>query len=111
MLEKAGIGKSMLSAAAKKASQAQRSAFFSLLRTHDFLVPVNPAASKESKNHMLHVKEEVKQEAESLIARYSSVIPSDCERAPVHLQMAALALSAQRVLLREGDREEYGWEH
>mmetsp|Transcript_76148 Transcript_76148/g.126901 ORF Transcript_76148/g.126901 Transcript_76148/m.126901 type:complete len:229 (-) Transcript_76148:81-767(-) len=98
----------MLSKAAKKVSQSQRSAFFALLRTHDFLVPTSAHAS-DQKELAKRVAEDVAEEADALIARYRPALPVACERAPVHLQMASLALGAQRTLLREADKEAFGW--
>ena len=55
------------------------------------------------------IKAEAGEEADALYAQHTALLPPECHRAPTHLQMAALALGAQRTLLREGAKEEYGW--
>eukprot|EP00966_Prymnesium_polylepis_P321602 7377907-Prymnesium_polylepis.1 len=87
----------------------------------DFLVPVDAEAAKAAldalgrptgaaANVAERVKAEAAEEAEDLVSRHAAaLLPSECHRAPTHLQMAALALGAQRALLREAAKEEYGW--
>jgi len=89
----------MLQAAARKAAAVQRSSFFSLLRVKDVLVPQATAAEPLSDDAVARVKEDISQSADALIEAHKPLLPPACERAPAHLQMAALALAAQRHLL------------
>lgn len=89
----------MMQAAAKRASSVQRSTFFSMLRVKDCL-QLNDEKAKLTDAAINRVKDEISREADDLIEKKTSLLPADCERAPAHLQMAALALSAQRTLLR-----------
>mmetsp|Transcript_51144 Transcript_51144/g.169450 ORF Transcript_51144/g.169450 Transcript_51144/m.169450 type:complete len:242 (+) Transcript_51144:29-754(+) len=89
----------MLQAAARKAAAVQRSSFFSLLRVKDVLVPQATAAEPLSDDAVARVKEDISQSADALIEAHKPLLPENCERAPAHLQMAALALAAQRHLL------------
>jgi len=111
----------MIKAATKAVIEGQRKAFFATLRVQDFLVPVDAEAAKAAldalgrptgaaANVAERVKAEAAEEAEDLVSRHAAaLLPSECHRAPTHLQMAALALGAQRALLREAAKEEYGW--
>lgn len=101
----------MIRAAMRQAQQGQRSAFFAVLRVHDFLMPADPDEAKASvdmlgrpSGRLLDVVERVKNEcaaeADAISARHIDAM-QDCGRAATHLQLAALALSAQRCLLRE----------
>jgi hypothetical protein len=89
----------MMQAAAKGASSVQRSTFFRMLRMKDCL-PLKDEKEKLSDGVIARVKDEIGREADNLMEKNASLLPADCERAPAHLQMAALALSAQRTLLR-----------
>jgi len=105
----------------KAVQEGQRSAFFSLLRTHDFLVPEDPEAAKRSVDVLgrpagdgieaaARVKADAADEADALIAKHADslfMVPQ-CDRAAAHLQMAALALGAKRALLREAAKPAYG---
>jgi len=116
-------GQSMvLRAGLKKVQEGQRSAFFTLLRTHDFLVLTDPEAAKESVDVLgrpagngIEVADRVKadaaEETDALIAKHVSApfLADGCARAEAHLQMAALALGAKRALLREAQKPEYGF--
>lgn len=105
-------------AALKKVSEGQRSAFFTLLRVHDFLVPADEQAASSSVDALgrpagegIEVAERVKrhaaEECDALIAKHANLLPEGCERAPAHLQMAALAISAHRAMLREASKVDY----
>ena len=100
----------------------QRTAFFTLLRVHDFLVPTDPEAAKNSVDALgrpagdgLAVVERVKadagEECDALMAKHTNAdfMPQGCDRAPAHLQMAALAVSAHRAMLREAAAGDYGY--
>ena len=110
----------MISAVTKAAIEGQRKAFFALLRVQDFLVPADADAAKAAVDALgrptstaalvaERIKAEAGEEADALMDRHASLLPSDCDRAPTHLQVAALALGAQRAMLREAAKEEYGW--
>ena len=111
----------MIRAGLKKVQEGQRSAFFTLLRVHDFLVPSDPAVASASVDALgrpagigIEVAEQVKaaaaEETDALMTKHASAtfMATDCDRAEAHLQMAALALGAQRAILREAAiRPEY----
>ncbi|KAL1514813.1 hypothetical protein AB1Y20_003898 [Prymnesium parvum] len=110
----------MMHAASRAAADAQRKAFFTLLRVQDFLIPVDAAVAKASLDpfgrpkgaaaeEARRVKEDAAREADALVARHAAALPAGCVRAAAHLQMAALAVGAQRTLLQAAAREEYGW--
>lgn len=114
--------KSVVQTGLKKVQEGQRSAFFTLLRTHDLLIPEDPEVAQASVDALgrpkgtglevaKRVKAEAADEADSLISQYSDspLIAGDCQRAQAHLQMAALAVGAKRALLREAARPEYGY--
>ena len=104
----------MIRAAMQKAREGQRAAFMTILRVHDFLVPEDAAAAKlaidalgrpagEGARTAERVKEACAAEADALIAKYldAPFMVPDCDRAAAHLQMAALAIGAQRSMLQE----------
>ena len=96
----------MMQAAARKAASVQRTTFFSMLRVKDCLVR-HDATQQLSAETIAGVKEDIGRSADDLIAEYTPLLPPDCERAPAHLQMAALALSAQRTLFRAAAVDDY----
>ena len=98
------IPKGYLDAAAKKALAIQRSSFLRLLDPTRVLQPVEPGA-KVPEHVIARLKEQVSREADAIINKHSSSLPEDCARAPGHLQVAALAISAQRTLLQEAKSE------
>ena len=87
----------MLQAAARKAAAVQRSSFFSLLRVKDVLVPQATAAEPLSDDAVARVKEDISQSADALIEAHKPLLPPACERAPAHLQMAALPRALQSI--------------
>ena len=98
-----------MKAAAQQAAQAQRFSFFRILRVQDVLLAADPDQhpKAEMQKHHTRVKEEISANADAIIADWEGRLPADCDRAPVHLQMAALALSAQRTMLEEAKHERY----
>lgn len=96
------LGGKLTAAAARKAAEVQRSTFFKLLRVKDVLQPVDPNRKPSDDE----VRAKVGDAADALISRHEPSLP-DCERAGAHLQMAALALATQRVLIAESRSEHY----
>jgi hypothetical protein len=92
--------------AAKQALAFQRFSFFRILRVNDALVPpeLAEAGEKLSPSDVAAVKRATEEAADEIIGRHTSRLPPNCKRAPAHLQMAALALAAQRVLEDEDER-------
>ena len=95
------LPKGALDKIAVKALAFQRSTFLRVLQPGRILEPLDPEASKLSETEATRVKEAIDAEADELIAKHIDSLPEDCARAPGHLQMAALAMAAQRTLLRE----------
>ena len=91
----------VVDAAAKRALSLQKSAFFRLLRVEEALVP---PGTKLDAAVCQQVKDDIEVSAANTIARHTSALPSSCKRAIAHLQMASLALGAQRVLEQEEDK-------
>ena len=94
------LPKGALDKIALKAMELQRSTFLRVLQPGRILAPIDPAA-KLSEAEAARVKKVIDAEADELIAKHIGSLPEDCARAPGHLQMAALAMAAQRSLLRE----------
>ena len=99
----------LLDAAALKAAQMQRTAFLQMLglRMGDVLHPLDPDRGPIGKEDVARVTRQISEEADALYAANVDALPADCNRAPVHLQMASLALASQRMLLVEAKRDEY----
>ena len=76
------------------------------LRMGDVLQPLDEAASGRSEEARIkgQVKEKIVEMADALCTSHEDMCPADCGRAPVHLQMVALALASQRVLHEEAQR-------
>lgn len=86
-------------AAAQRALAFQRYTFFRLLRVNDALATTgeDDAGEKVDPAAIDAVKRATEEAAEDLMSKHAKNLP-DCKRAPAHLQMAALALGAQRSL-------------
>ena len=93
----------MLNAAARKAAEVQRTTFMSVLRATSVLKPREGGAALDE----AALKKAITAAAAELAAEHEPMLPVDCERAPVHLQMASLAVSAQRALLRAAESGNY----
>ena len=87
-------------AAARQAAEIQRKAFLHMLglRIGDVLQPLDPDRGPISKEDVAHIFKRINEATETLCTTYADTLPADCARAPVHLQMVSLALSAQEVL-------------
>ena len=77
-----------------RANSIQWKAFFSTLRVKPLLTGAVQSLEDRVVNEMIET------DAEKLIQEHTPKLPDGCVRAPVHLQMASLALSAQRTLHR-----------
>lgn len=84
----------------------------------DFLIPKDPTAARAAVDALgrpagaglqvsTRVKADIESHAGALMEQHADMLPPNCERAHLHLQMAALALSAQRSLLKEAANGEY----
>lgn len=104
----------LLNAAARQAAALQRATFFKMLRVPEVLAPVDTSAMGEEELSAAHVTalRTIEAEADAIIERHTPNLPEAElrqlwsapawpaeDRAAAHLQMASLALSAQRVLL------------
>jgi len=96
-----------MQAAARKAASVQRTTFFSMIRIKDCLVLNGSNPQKLSADTIAGVKADIGRSADDLIEAYTPLLPPNCERAPAHLQMAALALGAQRTLFRAAAAADY----
>ena len=99
----------LLDAAALKAAEMQRTAFLQMLRLRmgDVLQPLDPDRGPLAKEDVARVTARINDAADALYAAHLDSLPADCNRASVHLQMASLALAAQRELLQEAKRDDY----
>ena len=90
----------VLDAAARQAAEIQRKAFLHMLglRIGDVLQPLDPDRGPIAKEEVGRIFERINDATETLCTTYADTLPADCARAPVHLQMVSLALSAQEVL-------------
>ena len=90
----------VLDAAARQAAEIQRKAFLHMLglRIGDVLQPLDPDRGPIAKEEVGRIFEQINEATETLCTTYADTLPADCARAPVHLQMVSLALSAQEVL-------------
>ena len=103
-------GGKLLDIAARKAAELQRATYLHMLglRMGDVLQPLD-AEDKEAgatSATVKHVQERIGAEADALYQAHAGSLPVNCHRAPVHLQMASIALASQRVLLREAQRDD-----
>ena len=105
----------LLNAAARQAAALQRATFFKMLRVPEVLAPVDASAISEEELSAAHdsALHTIEVEADAIIERHTPQLPEGAElrqlwsapawpasdRAAAHLQMASLALSAQRTLL------------
>ena len=64
----------------------------------DVLQPLDPDRGPIAKEEVGRIFERINDATETLCTTYADTLPADCARAPVHLQMVSLALSAQEVL-------------
>ena len=96
-----GMRGRVLDAAARQAAEIQRKAFLHMLglRIGDVLQPLDPDRGPIAKEEAARIFKRINEATETLCATYADTLPADCARAPVHLQMVSLALSAQEVLL------------
>ena len=102
-------GGKLLDAAARKAAELQRATYLHMLglRMGDVLQPLD-AEDKEAGATSATVKliqERIGAEADALYQAHADQLP-ECHRAPVHLQMASIALASQRVLQDEAQRDD-----
>lgn len=106
------VPKGALDAVAARALALQRSTFLKMLRVDNALRLPDDAGEhglppKLHKHFIAQVKRAVDADASALIEKYATSFPPDCKRAPGHLQMASLAMAAQRVLYREARAGDY----
>ena len=99
------MAKGALDKLAERAFAFQRSAFLRLLRVDNALRLLDPE-DKLPEEVSVRVKEIVDHEASMLASKHAPDLPEGCKRAPGHLQLAALAMAAQRVLLHEARRSD-----
>ena len=108
--------KGYVDAAAARALAFQRTTFFRILRVGDALVPLEESSSTKSTLFkpfvepavLDRVTRSIEELAAEVVAAHGPELSPSCKRGPAHLQMAALAIGAQRALLHEarhGDRE------
>ena len=90
----------LVDAAARSAAKAQRAAFFKMLRVADVLTPVDAASATKAWQREVHGRalRRIEEGAEAICERHAGRLPDGCSRGAAHLQMASLALAAQRVL-------------
>jgi hypothetical protein len=101
------IPRGALDAAARKALAFQRSTFLKTLNISRVLVPLDAEANPKIPDGVeQRVKAAIEEEADALVAKHAPALPEGCARAPGHLQFAALAMAAQRSLLREARARE-----
>ena len=106
----------LLNAAARQAAALQRATFFKMLRVPEVLAPVDASAMGQEELSAAHdtALRTIEAEADAIIERHTPNLPAGAgelrqlwsapawpaeDRAAAHLQMASLALSAQRTLL------------
>ena len=90
--------------AAESAIMMQRKVFFRML-THQIPKVVVPLDGERLADSVTDsVKEATAKTAALLVQKHVDALPEGCPRAPGHLQMAALAIAAQRELLTEARR-------
>lgn len=106
------IPRGALDAAARRALALQRSTFLRMLNVERALTPVDSDDVQDARPKLpagteSHVKKAVETAADAIITRHTEGLPQGCARAPGHLQLVALAIAAQRVLLSEARGGEY----
>ena len=102
-----------LDALAERALAFQRRSFLKMLPYDRALRQASSLESSDKANAVPEVviermKADIDDCADDMIARHTACLPSECKRAPGHLQMVALAIAAQRCLLHEGRTDPTG---
>ena len=94
------IPKGALDNMARRALAFQRSHFFKQLKVERALVPLEEDAEIDA-DAIAKVKAKIETSCDALTERHETLLPASCARAPGHLQIATLAIAAQRTLLHE----------
>lgn len=97
------IPKGALDNMARRALAFQRTHFFKQLKVERALVPLESISEEAAidADAIANIKAKIEAACDALTERHETSLPASCARAPGHLQIATLAIAAQRTLLHE----------